>query len=201
MAQAISQLLCRPLRGRHNNWKNRRGLAALCATNHLMQGTTAINPKYRLEYITKLHICRSFMDTIDLEKLVQKGYYVTLGATSSLIEVIQDPIKREENLRLLGRNFDEITQALAEKGVTTEAEARSYVDNFIAQQVSGQSSPNSEETGLTTVTTTAKTVDDNTNDVAEKAAQKVKASMRNEIAELTQQLASLRSELEQLRSN
>ena len=141
------------------------------------------------------------MDTIDLEKLVQKGYYVTLGATSSLIEVIQDPIKREENLRLLGRNFDEITQALAEKGVTTEAEARSYVDNFIAQQVSGQSSPNSEETGLTTVTTTAKTVDDNTNDVAEKAAQKVKASMRNEIAELTQQLASLRSELEQLRSN
>jgi polyhydroxyalkanoate synthesis regulator phasin len=142
------------------------------------------------------------MDTIDLEKLVQKGYYVTLGATSSLIEVIQDPIKREENLRLLGRNFDEITQALAEKGVTTEAEARSYVDNFIAQQVGGgQSKPNSEETGLTTVTTTAKTVDDNTADVAQKPDQKVKASMRNEIAELTQQLVSLRSELEQLRSN
>jgi polyhydroxyalkanoate synthesis regulator phasin len=138
------------------------------------------------------------MDTIDLEKLVQRGYYVTLGATSSLIEVIQDPIKREENLKILGRSFDEITQTLAEKGVTTEAEARSYVDSFIAQQVSVKSTTDSESAGLTTVTTTAKTVDDN---VSEKPDQKVKASMRDEIAELTQQLASLRSELEQLRSN
>jgi polyhydroxyalkanoate synthesis regulator phasin len=138
------------------------------------------------------------MDTIDLEKLVQRGYYVTLGATSSLIEVIQDPIKREENLKILGRSFDEITQTLAEKGVTTEAEARSYVDSFIAQRVSGKSTTDEESAGLTTVTTTAKTVDDN---VSEKPDQKVKASMRDEIAELTQQLASLRSELEQLRSN
>jgi polyhydroxyalkanoate synthesis regulator phasin len=127
------------------------------------------------------------MDTIDLEKLFQKGYYVTLGATSSLLEVIQDPAKREENFRRLGRSFDEITQELAEKGVTTEAEARSYVDKFIAQQVNGTSNTtNSESAGLTTVTTTAKTVDDNVPD---------------EIQELTQQLASLRSQLEQLRSN
>lgn len=142
------------------------------------------------------------METIDLEKLVQKGYYVTLGATSSLLEVIQDPIKREENLKLLGRNFDEITQSLADKGVTTEAEARSYVDNFIAQQINGKSTDNSEVSGLTTVTTTAKTVeDDNGVKPAAKSDQTVKASMRNEIAELTQQLASLRAELEQLRSN
>ncbi|MBD2178256.1 hypothetical protein H6F42_15165 [Pseudanabaena sp. FACHB-1998] len=142
------------------------------------------------------------MDTIDLEKLVQRGYYVTLGATSSLIEVIQDPIKREENLKILGRSFEEITQTLAEKGVTTEAEARSYVDSFIAQQVSGKASTETDSTGLTTVTTTAKTVDENASDPdSEKSNQKVKASMRDEIAELTQQLASLRSELEQLRSN
>ncbi len=144
------------------------------------------------------------MDTIDLEKLVQKGYYVTLGATSSLIEVIQAPIKREENLRLLGRSFDEITQTLAEKGVATEAEARSYVDNFISQQVSGQPTTNSEDSSLTTVTTTAKAIDDNVTDDEEKSDQsnqKVKASLRNEIADLTQQLAGLRSELEKLRSN
>lgn len=141
------------------------------------------------------------MDTIDLEKLLQRGYYVTLGATSSLIEVIQDPTKREENLRRLGRSFDEITQELAEKGVTTEAEARSYVDKFIAQQVNGTTT-DTESVGLTTVTTTAKTVDDNSSDnTSEKSDKKVKASMRDEIAELTQQLASLRSELEQLRSN
>ena len=142
------------------------------------------------------------MDTIDLEKLFQRGYYVTLGATSSLLEVIQDPAKREENFRRLGRSFDEITQELAEKGVTTEAEARSYVDKFIAQQVNGTgNTTNSESAGLTTVTTTAKTVDDNAPDGTEKSDKSVKASMRDEIQELTQQLASLRSQLEQLRSN
>lgn len=136
------------------------------------------------------------MDTIDLSKLMQRGYYVTLGATSSLLEVLQDPTKREQNLRMVGRSFDEVTQELADKGITTEAEARSFVDNFIAQQVSGTTKP-PEATGLTTVTTTARTVDDA---VPENLAdKKVKASMRDEIKELTQQLASLRSELEQLR--
>jgi polyhydroxyalkanoate synthesis regulator phasin len=140
------------------------------------------------------------MDTIDLEKLFQRSYYVTLGATSSLLEVIQDPTKREENFRRLGRSFDEITQELAEKGVTTEAEARSYVDKFIAQQVNGNTA-NSESAGLTTVTTTAKTVDENTTDSSSETSDKsVKASMRDEIQQLTEQLASLRSQLEQLRS-
>lgn len=143
------------------------------------------------------------MDTIDLGKIVQRGYYVTLGATSSLLEVIQDPIKRDENLRMLGRSFDEVTQELAEKGVTTEAEARSFVDNFIAQQVNGSSTiVDPEVTSLTTVTTTASTVDDNTSsNVVNKFDKTVKASMRDEIQELTQQLASLRSELEQFRQN
>ncbi len=141
------------------------------------------------------------MDTIDLEKLFQKSYYVTLGATSSLLEVIQDPIKREENLQRLGRSFDQITQELAEKGVTVEAEARSYVDNFIAQQVNGSAPTNSttksENTGLTTVNTTAQTVEENTPSVAEP---RIKSNVRSEIQELTEQLANLRSELEQLRS-
>jgi polyhydroxyalkanoate synthesis regulator phasin len=142
------------------------------------------------------------MDTIDLEKLLQKGYYVTLGATSSLIEVIQDPSKREENFKRLSLSFEEITQELADKGVITEAEARSYMDKFIAQQVNGASADESPASGLTTVTTTAKTVEDGVVDQdSAKADKKVKASMRDEIAELTQQLAGLRSELEQLRSN
>ena len=144
------------------------------------------------------------MDTIDLSKLMQRSYYVTLGATSSLLEVIQDPTKREENFKRLSLSFDEITQELAEKGVTTEAEARSYVDNFIAQQVNGSPTNNAESVGLTTVTTTvtttAKTVDDSIPDnLLNKPNKKVKASMRDEIQALTEQLASLRSELEQFR--
>ncbi len=144
------------------------------------------------------------MDTIDLSKLMQRSYYITLGATSSLLEVIQDPTKREENFKRLSRSFDEITQELAEKGVTTEAEARSYVDKFIVQQVNGSPTNNAESAGLTTVTTTvtttAKTVDDSIpDDLLNKPNKKVKASMRDEIQDLTEQLASLRSELEQFR--
>ncbi|PZU94740.1 MAG: hypothetical protein DCE90_14480 [Pseudanabaena sp.] len=144
------------------------------------------------------------MDTLDLEKLFQRSYYVTLGATSSLLEVIQDPAKRQENLRMLGRTFEEVTQDLAEKGVSVEAEARSYVDSFIAQQVNGSAESQPSENGLTTVTTTAKTIYDNSSDTTTKedikSANKIKSSMRDEIQELTQQLASLRSEMEQLRS-
>jgi polyhydroxyalkanoate synthesis regulator phasin len=135
------------------------------------------------------------MDTIDLEKLIQQGYYVTLGATSSLLEVIQDPIKREENLRMWGRTFNELSQDLAAKGVSTEAEARSYVDSFIAQRVNG-TKPQEETTSLTTVNTTAESVEE-TN--AEASTAKVKSSMRDEIQELTDQLTNLRAELEQLR--
>ena len=120
------------------------------------------------------------------------------------LEVIQDPTKREENFKRLSRSFDEITQELAEKGVTTEAEARSYVDKFIVQQVNGSPTNNAESAGLTTVTTTvtttAKTVDDSIpDDLLNKPNKKVKASMRDEIQDLTEQLASLRSELEQFR--
>lgn len=150
------------------------------------------------------------MDTIDLGKLLEKGYYVTLGATSSLLEVIQDPIKREENFKMLGRSFDEIAQELAEKGVTTEAEARSYVDSFIAQQVKGSSDTGAA--GLTTVTTTARTIEDivpdnlsdNLADKADKTVKPdrtVKSSLRAEIQELTQELANLRAQLEQLRQS
>jgi polyhydroxyalkanoate synthesis regulator phasin len=116
-----------------------------------------------------------------------------------LIEVIQDPIKREENIRMLGRSFDEVTQDLADKGISTEAEARSYVDSFIAQQVNGSSNINvdSPSAGLTTVTTTARTVDEAAE--SDKSDKKVKASLRDEIQELTEQIASLRSELEQMR--
>ena len=76
------------------------------------------------------------------------------------------------------------------------------MDKFIAQQVNSSPTTNSESAGLTTVTTTAKTVEDNAVDsVSEKPHQSVKASMRDEIKELTEQLAGLRSELEKFRSN
>ncbi|MGB8699153.1 MAG: hypothetical protein WCD18_07035, partial [Thermosynechococcaceae cyanobacterium] len=64
---------------------------------------------------------------------LKKGFHVTLGATTSLVEAIQDPIKREETLTQLRMGPDAIAEHLAEKGAVTEGEARKFVDSMISQ--------------------------------------------------------------------
>jgi polyhydroxyalkanoate synthesis regulator phasin len=126
------------------------------------------------------------MNANDLTKLLQKGFYVTLGATASLLEIIQDPAKREQNLGSLRQDIDSLTQDLAEKGAVTEAEARNFVDTLISRQINKQASP--PQNSVTTVNTTATTV-------AERAAE----GAPDDLKQLTQQIAELRAELESLR--
>jgi prefoldin subunit 5 len=113
------------------------------------------------------------MESPDWGKIFQTGYYVTLGATTTLIEVLQDAQKRDQLWRSLQQNTTTTLQDLAEKGVATEAEARSYVDRTVTRTPS-------------TVNTTATTVPETSSDV------------QSELEDLTQQLAALRQELEQL---
>ncbi|PLS68543.1 MAG: hypothetical protein CV045_07330 [Cyanobacteria bacterium M5B4] len=115
------------------------------------------------------------MNTFDLGKLLQRGYYVTLGLTSTLLEMAQDPTKRDDRLRDLDRFADE----LVAKGVSTEAEARSYVDQVIAKGVS-------KDAADTTVAAVATPVPEDTPE--------------QELQELTTQIAKLRAELEELRA-
>jgi hypothetical protein len=65
--------------------------------------------------------------------LLKKGFHVTLGATSSLVESLQDPIKREENLAQLRGNPSDFAEVLAERGAVAEVEARKLVDSVVAQ--------------------------------------------------------------------
>jgi polyhydroxyalkanoate synthesis regulator phasin len=118
------------------------------------------------------------MNSTDIAKLLQKGFYVTLGATANLLEVIQDPRKLDRQVNSLFQDFDGLTDELADKGAVTEAEARKLVDSLIAQQI-----PTSEPT--TTITTIATTV--------------VDSNVQADLQDLTQQLEDLRTELEQLR--
>jgi polyhydroxyalkanoate synthesis regulator phasin len=120
------------------------------------------------------------MNSDTVVRLLQQGFRVTLGATASLVEILQDPQKRDANLAKLRTEFDQLAQEWAEKGEVTEREARSYVDNFMAQRRSTDST--------TTVTTTATPVP--------VASQEVQL----ELQELTAQLAAIRAELEKLRS-
>jgi len=131
------------------------------------------------------------MDSFDLAKLLQKGFYVTLGATASLLEVIQDPRKAQDRFDALRRDLNSATEEFAEKGAVTESEARNLVDNFVAQQIKTTTpSPSDQAADLTsvnTVNTTATTV--------------VDSNVQADLQELTQQLADLRTELEKIRQS
>ncbi|MCY7322902.1 MAG: hypothetical protein LH660_14150 [Phormidesmis sp. CAN_BIN36] len=113
-------------------------------------------------------------------RLLQKGFRVTIGATATLLEVLQDPQRREQNLSKLRLELDQLAQDWAEKGEVTEQEARSFVDTFIAQR---RSDDRDAETTITTIATP----------VMPSSAEVL------ELQELTAQLAAIRAELAQLR--
>lgn len=115
-------------------------------------------------------------------RLLQKGFRVTIGATATLIEVLQDPQRREQNLSKLRLELDQLAQDWAEKGEITEQEARSFVDTFIAQRRS-ESGQSASEVTVTTIATPVVPV----------------STEVLELQELTVQLATIRAELAHLR--
>lgn len=122
------------------------------------------------------------MNSDTVLRLLQKGFRVTIGATATLIEVLQDPQRRDQNLSKLRLELDQLAQEWAEKGEITEQEARSFVDTLMAQRRSASDRAASE----TTVTTIATPVVSPPTEVLE-------------LQELTAQLAAIRAELALLR--
>jgi predicted YcjX-like family ATPase len=109
------------------------------------------------------------MENNDIGKVLSKGYYVTLGAIATLVDTLQSEPKRQQAVSSLQSNIEQLLQELANKGVSTEAEARSYVDRLV-------SPPAKEQTVETQATSVP------SDDIAE-------------LKELTQQVAELRAEL------
>ncbi|MBW4680755.1 MAG: hypothetical protein KME19_11655 [Microcoleus vaginatus WJT46-NPBG5] len=126
------------------------------------------------------------MNPDNLTDLLQKGFRVTLGATSALVESLQDSQKRDENLSKMQSDFGKLTEEWADKGAVTELEARNFVDTLWTQQAQ---SANSETTaaGDATVTTSAQSV--------------AEPEVQADVEALTAQIAALRAELENLKSS
>ncbi len=117
------------------------------------------------------------MDLTNPIKLLKKGFHVSLGATSSLLESIQDPRKRDENLAQLRLGPNQVTEIWSEKGEITEQEARKFVDSLVSQ-ASQTNATNSGSSGP-----------------APSAATPETSKAQTELEELTSQLAELRSQL------
>ncbi len=125
------------------------------------------------------------MNSDNLTQLLQQGFHVTLGATASLVETLQDPQKRNQNLSQLRLELSQMAQEWAAKGEMTEQEARNFVDNMLNQirnQPPGSTSPDFPSTVTTSPT------------------QPASPDLQLELQELTAQLSAIRMELEKLRN-
>ncbi len=123
----------------------------------------------------------------NLFDMMKVGFRVTIGATASLMETIQDPQKRQETLSQLQAELSRRTQEWVEKGEMTEQEARKTMEELFNQvnqkdqQTTSPTSP-SQEDQQTEPSKKPQNSDD----------------PESELRELTEQIVALRSELEQL---
>ena len=78
------------------------------------------------------------MNNNSLLQFIQQGFRVTIGATASLVETIQDPQKRTEALSQLQIELEQKTREWAQKGEVTEQEARRIIDNLMNQRTQGK---------------------------------------------------------------
>lgn len=124
------------------------------------------------------------MNPDTLSQTLQKGFHVTLGATASLIEALQDPQNSSQKFSELGGDVNRLTEELEEKGVTTEQEARRFVDGILSQMPTPFNSPSSESTPSTVNTVATPVVD---------------STVQTELEALTQELAEIRQEIEALK--
>lgn len=126
------------------------------------------------------------MNSDNLTQLLQQGFRVTLGATASFVETLQNPQKRTQNLDSLQSELSQLAQEWALKGEMTELEARQFVDNVLSQLNNQPPSSTPEDTATTTTTP---------------PTQPSAPNAELEVQELTAQLAAIRAELEKLRNS
>jgi polyhydroxyalkanoate synthesis regulator phasin len=129
------------------------------------------------------------MNPDNLPQMLQTGFHLTLGAASFLIETLQYPLKREENLDKLKSDWGQLGSDLLEKGEMTDREARNFVDTIFSQ-------PGNRENA------DSESVSPKQSDAATDAPPDsvVQPDVKLEIQELTAHMAALRVELEKLRA-
>jgi hypothetical protein len=64
------------------------------------------------------------MNANNIFQFVQQGFRITVGATASLVETLQDPQKRTEAISEMQTEFNQKADEWAQKGEITEQEAR-----------------------------------------------------------------------------
>ena len=121
----------------------------------------------------------------DFQELLTRARRIAFGTAASLIEILQDSSKREENIQKISDEFNQLANELAVKGEETEMEARRYVDTWLGTRREAQADSQASQapTKIEVVDITEET------------------RKQEEVEELTAQVQSLRAELEKLRGS
>ena len=126
------------------------------------------------------------MNSENIVQFVQKGFHVTLGAASFVAETIQDSQKRDENMAKLSGDFNVLSEEWAVEGEKKEREARQFVETMM-----GQSGGSSQSSGMSGFSSSP----GNSSNIA------VPSTIAQDLKDLTEQLASIRHELEKTRES
>lgn len=113
------------------------------------------------------------MENNTLLNIFQQSFRTVLGATTEVIETLQDNQKRREILSELNAQWQEKSQVWSEKGTMTEQEAKKIIEQFFKGYNHHHQSPQNIDI----------TLEDNQN---------------GSIAELTSEIVALREELQNL---
>lgn len=129
------------------------------------------------------------MNSEKLPQMLQTGFHLALGATSFLIETLQYPLKREENLEKLKSDLGVLADELLEKGEMTDREARNFVDTIFSGQ-NDRENTNSESVSP----------QQSNSSIGNPPHSVTQPDVQLEIQELTAQMMALRAHLENLRA-
>lgn len=117
------------------------------------------------------------MDSNNLINFVQQGFRTVIGATVEAIETIQNTEKRNQALSELTTELQKKSQEWQQKGILTEEEAKKIIEQIFQRQRN-----NTESHDNFTQEVEVKTVD----------------NTYENIQQLTQEIISLREELEKI---
>ncbi|NJN88310.1 MAG: hypothetical protein HC881_21000, partial [Leptolyngbyaceae cyanobacterium SL_7_1] len=73
------------------------------------------------------------MNPDTLIQTMQKGFRTSIGAAAYVVDLVQNPDQRDQNLERLKTDFNQLVEEWAIKGETTEQEARTFVETMMNQ--------------------------------------------------------------------
>ncbi len=124
------------------------------------------------------------MKSNNIIELAQQTFRIAIGATATLLETIQNSEKRSTVITDMQTELNQKSQEWAQKGEVTEQEARQTLEKLLQKTPwKGTSKSSASNDNIYTDTPVTSNV------------------IKSELQSLTEQITSIRSELEQLRNN